>query len=152
MAEDHDISTADRTLPAQVYVADTGTARGRGVFAAQSFRAGDLIESSPVLVLYLPFDALPPRIQRIAFNWGGLTGGQRSAAVAYGYGSLYNHNNPSNLRFEAESGKEVINYYAVRDIAIDQELTINYNSSSGDSISQRDDWFELNGIVPIIKA
>ncbi len=147
-----DISLQERIFPALGYVKDTGTERGRGVFAARHFVEGDLIEASPVLVLYKDFDSLPPKIRRIVFNWGSLTGGERSTALTLGYGSLYNHNNPANIRFEADAAKEVINYYAARDIAIDEELTINYNSSNGQPVSDQDDWFERHGIAPIIDA
>ncbi len=147
-----DISLENKTFAALGYVKNTGTERGRGVFAARNFVEGDLIESSPVLVLYVGYDSLPPKIRRVVFNWGSLTGGKRATAVALGYGSLYNHNNPANIHFEADAVKEVINYYAAQNIAIDEELTINYNSANGQPVSQHDDWFERNGIVPIIDA
>jgi uncharacterized protein len=150
LENDTDSSPQDMIFPALGYVADTGTEKGRGVFAARHFEEGDLVESSPVLVLYVSFDSLPPKIRRVVFNWGSLIKGPKSTALSLGYGSLYNHNNPANLRFEANASKNVINYYAAHVIAKGEELTINYNSANGSNVSQRDDWFERHGIVPIV--
>ncbi len=36
---------------APVWVQDTGTPRGRGVFAARNFAVGEVVEHAPVLVL-----------------------------------------------------------------------------------------------------
>jgi hypothetical protein len=38
--------------PPSVYVKDTGTAKGRGVFALRDFTAGEVIELCPVVRVY----------------------------------------------------------------------------------------------------
>ena len=58
--------------PADVYVKDTGTIKGRGVFALRDFAEGEVVEQCPVIILLRAYDQLPPRIQTMVFNWGNL--------------------------------------------------------------------------------
>jgi hypothetical protein len=132
-----------------IYIQDTGSEKGRGVYAGRDFQEGELIEAAPVLILFRPFTELPPRIRQIVYNWGELTKGPPASAAIYGYGSLYNHDNPANIRYKANAEEEVMNYFAARDIVKDEELTVNYNAAQGEPISEKDDWFELHGIQPI---
>ena len=138
-------------MPPDAYVQDTGTEKGRGVFANRNFKKGELIESAPVLVLLKPFQELPPRIQTIVYNWQGLTKGKtHSTGLIYGFGSLYNHNNPANMRYEANADDEIMYYYAAEDIDKDEELTVNYNDANGSPVSKDDNWFREHNIKPII--
>jgi hypothetical protein len=130
--------------PPALCIRDSGTARGRGVFAGRAFRAGELVEASPVVVLDAPFDALPPALRRMVFAWPGSS----RHALALGYGSLYNGANPANLRFERDTVHGAIRFFAVRDIAVGEELTINYSAPDGREASPHDDWFVDHGIRP----
>lgn len=136
-------------LPPTTLIKDTGTEKGRGVFADRDYREGELIEEAPVVVLYEPFNELPAPLKTIVFNWGNLAQTKTCSAVALGFGSLYNHNNPANMRFAADSDRETLQYIAARDILVGEELTINYNSASGGPESDEDDWFKRNNITPI---
>ena len=130
-----------------VYIKDTGTEKGRGAYAARDFKAGELIEECPVIVLIRPIAQLPPRIKTMVFNWGNLTKTQASTALALGFGSMYNHANPASIRYEAVLENESMRYIAVRDIKKDEELTINYNAGGGSHVSDKDSWFEARGIA-----
>lgn len=132
--------------PAEVYIKDTGTIKGRGVFASRDFSAGDLVEVCPVIILLRPYNQLPPRLKTMVFSWGNLTNTSPSSALALGFGSLYNHDNPANLRYQAMADDEVLHYIAVDDIKKDDELTINYNTGGGSPTSDNDSWFEQRGI------
>ena len=123
-------------------VRDTGTERGRGVFASRRFVSGEVVEVAPVLVLKVDYDALPALLKTYVFDWTTLTGVPRSQAVALGYGSMYNHANPANLRYIADARQNVMRYVAVRDIEPDEELTINYNAEGGVHEWDDDNWFE----------
>jgi SET domain-containing protein len=123
-------------------VRDTGTERGRGVFASRRFVSGEVVEVAPVLVLKVDYDALPALLKTYVFDWTTLTGVPRSQAVALGYGSMYNHANPANLRYVADARQNVMRYVAVRDIEPDEELTINYNAVGGVHEWDDDNWFE----------
>jgi SET domain-containing protein len=135
-----------RMHPPEVYVADTGT-MGLGVFAARAFRAGELVEEAPVLVLQSGQDALPMLLRQRTFSWGKLTGTRDgSEALVWGHGSLYNHASPSNLKFAARPETGTMVFSAARDIAADEELTINYEGDGGSSTSTDDRWARRHGI------
>jgi SET domain-containing protein len=119
--------------PPSVYVKDTGTPKGRGVFAARRFGVGDVIEECPVMLLKKPYETLHKELKTIQ-------------ALALGYGSLYNHSNPSNLRYETDGEALLLRLVAVRGIEPDEELTINYNADAGAPVSDEDWWFEEKGI------
>jgi hypothetical protein len=137
--------------PPDVYLADTGTAKGRGVFARRDFAAGELVEECPVLLLSVPFWVLPQEIQRVVFNWGALARIAAGDAVALGYGSMYNHDNPANLTYQADPGKLTLKFIAVRPIRAGEELTINYNSlGGGPTWDEKDNhWFVRMNVQPV---
>ena len=133
--------------PSDLCVKDTGTDMGRGVFAKRSFEEGEVVEVATVLVLKTDFDALPELLQNYVFNWTALTAGASDQhALALGYGSMYNHDNPANLRYGADIGKGVMRYVAARPIQEGEELTINYNAWGGVPASDHDNWFDRRGI------
>ena len=139
-----------RILPPDVYVGDTGTPKGRGAFAARAFRAGELVEACPVVPFNLTVGDIPKDIERIMFGWGFLIGEPGPQAIVLGYGSVYNHDNPANMRYEADAGAQVLRFLAVRDIAADEELTVNYNALGGGAEWDDDAWFRRMKIKPIV--
>lgn len=136
---------SDGSVP-PIYVCDTGTPRGRGVFAGQDIGAGELIEASPVVVIDTPFEQLPIVLRRMVFSWCAGNGSQEAHALALGYGSLYNGANPANVRFERDVGQLLVRFVAARDIARGEELTINYSAGDGSVASKDDAWFAEHGI------
>jgi hypothetical protein len=136
--------------PVEAYIKETGTAKGRGVFAAREFKKGEVVEVAPVIVMHRPFEVVPPVLKTVVFNWTNLAGFPQPAfAIALGYGSMYNHDNPANMIYKADSEAKTIHYIAVTDITKDEELTINYNSGGGSAVSDSDDWFQKRGITPV---
>jgi len=135
--------------PACVYVKETGTPKGRGVFAARPFGAGEVVEECPVILFKKPFEVLHKELKTFVFHWPAPEGSAATQALALGYGSLYNHANPSNLRYEADRGSLVLRYVAVREIAPDEELTINYDAYGGAPESADEWWFEEKGIEAV---
>ena len=138
--------------PSKVYLQDTGTAKGRGVFAQCDFAEGAVVEECPVILLTIPFDLLPPQLQNVVFSWGVLAKTDSSTALALGYGSLYNHDNPANMRYVANPARCTLSFIAVRDIRSGEELTINYNAVGGDATWHDDNWFDHMNIRPIVSA
>lgn len=132
--------------PPDLCVKDTGTEKGRGVFALRRFAKDEVVETAPVLVLRVDYDALPELLKTYVFDWTTLTGVPRSQGVALGYGSMYNHDNPANLRYVADARQSVMRYVATRDIEAGEELTINYNGLRGAPEWDDDNWFERVGI------
>jgi hypothetical protein len=130
----------------RIFVRDTGTPRGRGVFAGREFRAGEPIESCPVVVIEAPFEQLPQALQRMLFSWPAAAASPAVHALALGYGSLYNGANPANLRFERDVARGLLHLVAARNIACGEELTLNYSAADGAALSQDDAWFAEHGI------
>ena|ERR1700733_3963624 len=122
---------------------DTGTRKGRGVFTLRALSTGDQVEVCPVLILLKEEREWPQIIETRVFDWSALT--DRRApfchALALGFGSMYNHANPANVIYKADSDNEVLGFYAARDISVDEELTINYNETYGATESKEDVWF-----------
>ena len=129
-------------------VRPTGNQRVRGVYAPTDLHVGEIVEVCPVVLLPGPFTALPPEIRRITFPWGLLTGEGDSHAIAYGYGGIYNHANPANLRYAALADIGCLQFTAARAIQDGEELTINFNSLTGDVASDTDTWFQALGLQP----
>lgn len=135
-------------LPPEVYVKDTGTVKGRGVYALRNFAKDEVIEEAPVLLLDLGHYDLPAALTCYAFSWKGLTGDVSGQAIAMGYGGLYNHSNPANMRYVADSERQSLLFIAVRDIVESEELTINYSGVAGIATSEADSWFDSHQIAP----
>ncbi|HET9896582.1 MAG TPA: SET domain-containing protein-lysine N-methyltransferase [Streptosporangiaceae bacterium] len=118
----------------ELYVAFSDR-HGRGVFAARDFAANAVLEICPVLVV--------PVAQRTAVNttvlfdycyeWDG------GAGLALGFGSLYNHSYEPNAHYRQHIDRGLVIVTALRDIAKDQEITINYR---GDPADQSPVWYD----------
>ena len=133
-------------IPCAGHVKDTGTPKGRGVFAARPFHKGDVVEICPVILVRCTFDEVPRDLRMVLFGWKALTGLDGVLAMALGYGSLYNHDNPANMRYAATGDGQGLIFIADADIGQGEELTINYNSAGGLSRSTVDNWFIDNKV------
>jgi hypothetical protein len=129
-----------------VAVRDTGTVKGRGVYALRPFNTGDIVEESIVLIVW--YDAIPEVLKNIVFNWEALTITQKGSALALGFGSMYNHANPANLKYVPDTVNQSLRFIAVKDIQVGEELTINYNAIDGGPNSEMDHWFSERKIEP----
>ena len=133
-----------------VYVRETNTSKGRGAFAARAFRAGETVERCPVVLFTGQFTSVPEEVRTLLFNWGVLAGGPTMHCLPLGYGSMYNHENPANMRYQADAQAKVLRFVAVRDIAEHEELTVNYNAVGGGHQSEEDTWFRVLGVEPYV--
>jgi len=105
---------------------------GRGVFASTDITSGDTIEITPMLVVDSASMAWVLRITPLRnyfFQWGK---DRRKAAIALGFGSLYNHSFKPNAVYEKQIEKGVITFTARQDIQKGEEITINYNGHPED--------------------
>jgi len=106
--------------------------KGRGVVAQRSFAAGQTIERAPVIVI--PANEAPlirdTRLAHYYYEWGDDC---RSAAIALGCGSLYNHSYAPNAGFEFRETEECLEFFALREIEPGEEITINYNNLGPDA-------------------
>ncbi|MCB0562304.1 MAG: SET domain-containing protein-lysine N-methyltransferase [Lewinellaceae bacterium] len=115
---------------------------GRGVFTAAPILEGSLIEVCPVIVM-------PGNHRRhldetglydYYFIWGEEDG---QCAIALGYGSLYNHSFEPNSEYRADLTGLTLDFYALRDIAAGEEITVNYN---GDPDKRDKLWFSARAL------
>ena len=136
-----------------VYIRETGTARGRGVFAARAFASGETIEKCPVILLGGSFASIPDEVRKVLFNWGELANVPRAHCLALGYGSLYNHRKAANVRYAAGAEAGLLVFTAQRAIAAHEELTINYDDASGrHTASEAPDWYTRMGMAQLEQA
>lgn len=134
-----------------IYAKHTGTPKGRGVFAARDFKEDEGIEACPVVLLRGPIGQLAEPVRVLVFDWTKLVGATMPNlhALALGFGSLYNHANPSNLRYSAIEAQRLIVFVADRDIKAGEELTINYSGEMGVSTSD-DDWWPRRHAITMV--
>ncbi len=118
--------------------ADDSPGRGRGVFAGRPFQKSDLIEACPVIVLSASETALidGTRLYDYYFGWE-----RDQAAIALGFGSLYNHSKSPNAMYVKDYTSGVIRVHAIADIDPGDEIFIKYNN--GKSGSTESLWFDV---------
>ena len=88
---------SEQFQPSLGYLAPTGDVRGTGVFASRDIEDGEVVEIAPVLLLETDFEKLETELKRRVFNWERLASFPGVSAIALGYGSMYNHDNPANM-------------------------------------------------------
>jgi uncharacterized protein len=114
--------------------------RGRGVFAARWFQAGEVIEICPVIAVssddVAKLDDTP--LYNYYFGWGTENKG---AAIALGFGSLYNHSYAPNAAYRKSEADSTISFFAVKPIAPEDEILITYNFGDTENCGQL--WFDV---------
>jgi SET domain-containing protein len=114
--------------------------RGRGVFATRRFAPNETIEVCPVIALS-EADARKlddTGLYDYYFGWGK---DGKQAAIALGYGSLYNHSVTANAQHRKNAEDATVTVVAVREITPGEEIFIQYNIGTGET--QQTMWFEV---------
>jgi SET domain-containing protein len=113
--------------------------RGRGVFTSEDITKGTTIEVSPVIVLNAADRANVEKtlLHDYIFEWGE---DHKSAAVALGYLSIYNHLAEPNCLYQMDFEAQTISIITLRNIQAGEELFINYMNAEG--ASDKPVWFE----------
>jgi hypothetical protein len=88
----------------------------------------------------------------MVYHWDWRPDGNGTSALALGYGTLYNHDSPANMRYEVDRQSRLIRFIAVRNIFADEELTVNYSGDDGTSIAKDDWWFREKDQTPILST
>ncbi len=101
--------------------------RGRGVFATEAIQMNATIEIAPVIVLTKEHRNIVEQtlLYDYIFEWGE---DHKSAAVALGYVSIYNHSIHPNCVYEMDYENDRISIITIKDIQVGEELFINYNA------------------------
>lgn len=129
-----------KQLPAEkIYLADSSiTNAGRGVFALDQIKEGELIERCPII--YLTEQDYPLTKQTTLLNYYFLNESENRAAVALGLGSLYNHSYEPNATYKKCLEEGFIDFVALKEIKVDEEITVNYNY--GNPEDKKDLWIK----------
>ncbi|WP_168186266.1 SET domain-containing protein-lysine N-methyltransferase [Hydrocoleum sp. CS-953] len=94
--------------------------KGRGVFTEEEIPAGALVLVEPVLILS-DFEQMESNaLLDYLFQMGDLKG------VSLGIGTFSNHSDNPNMQVKRLVDEERSEFYALRDIAIGEELTHKY--------------------------
>lgn len=113
--------------------------KGRGVFALEAIPEGTVIEECPVIVV--PEEELQllgaTILSNYFFRWGPC---EDEAAIALGYGSLYNHAREPNAVYVRKYEARVLAFVSLREIKASEEITVNYHGGFGD---RSPPWFEV---------
>jgi SET domain-containing protein len=112
--------------------------RGRGVFATEPIEAQTILEISPVLIFSMVDrkKAEETLLYNYIFEWGD---GHEMGALGLGYISIYNHSYQPNCSYQMDFENELMTITAIHDIAMGEELFINYNA---DPLDQSPIWFD----------
>lgn len=104
---------------------------GRGVFTTEAIKANRVIEISPVIVLSTADrkEVEKTKLHNYIFEWGYR---RRKAALGMGYISMYNHDYDANCVYEMDFENEIMYITTIKNIAVGEELFINYNATPDD--------------------
>ena len=115
------------------YVGESTTLKGiRGIFAQRKINEHELIESCPIIIF--PKNQEPEIDATVLgsydYNWD-----DGNSCFVLGYCVLTNHSYVPNCCYERDFEHKIMKYRAIREIAIDEEIFINYNGNSTDSLT-----------------
>ncbi len=114
--------------------------KGRGMFTREAIPANTIIEVAPVIVMTREERRQldNTRLHDYIFEW--TPEGKDLCCMAQGYISVYNHSYASNCEYFMDYDNNTIEIKTMRDIAPEEELTINYN---GDWNNETLVWFDV---------
>ena len=114
---------------------------GRGVFATQKIKKGEVIEVCPLIIV--PKSDMSNLRESILVTYFFYFGKNKERlAVAFGSGSIYNHSYTPNATYQIRVKKKTIDFIAIKDIKKNEEITFNY--SFGNPKNKNPLWFEVN--------
>ena len=104
---------------------------GRGVFARTSIKKGAVIEACPIIVISKKDykDIAKTVLAGYVFCWGK---DDSLAALALGFGGLFNHATCPNAAFKKRLSTGEIVFRAIQDIKMNEEIRIDYGYPSPD--------------------
>jgi SET domain-containing protein len=116
----------------KIYLSDSKIENaGRGVFAAVAIKGGETIELAPVVEVSEVPEADYPLKKTELFNYY-FRWRENVVAVGMGFASLYNHSCEPNATYKKKVEEDLLEFVAIKDIAKDEEITVNYNYGDPD--------------------
>jgi len=99
--------------------------KGRGVFANADIAPGEIIEVCQLILVDM--SDIQGILEAYIFEYK-----KNVAALALGNGSLYNHSDRPNAEFYFNYKKKVLIFRALKPIAADSEITVNYRYTASE--------------------
>ena len=95
---------------------------GRGLYATRNIKAGEVVETSPVLILdeWEASKITSTKLNLYVFDWG------KESAIALGVGSLFNHSVRRNVTYSNNARTSEIVFTALCDIKEGHQLFIKH--------------------------
>ena len=100
-----------------------GGENGHGVLSCDYIDAGEIVEECP----YIELEDDAVKISQLNDYLFRIDDGKY--ALALGAGSLYNHKNQPNIKYEIDEDKKVIRFIATREIIPSEELYVSYGKN-----------------------
>ncbi len=124
----------NKLLPSnKIYISDSKiTKAGRGVFARVDIKRGEVIERCPVIEIPEHIAASVNESILVTYIYY-LGKNKERLMLALGFGSIYNHTDSPNTKYEEKYEERLIEFIAITDIKKGDEITVNY--SQGQSIT-----------------
>jgi len=99
---------------------------GRGVFAGERIRKGEVIETCPVIPLSEADETKlsETALDKYMFAWSRKP---RRSCIALGFGSLYNHSSTPNAVACRIQSRTEIEFVAIREINEEEQILTNYD-------------------------
>jgi len=104
--------------------------KGRGVFSTADILEASIIEVCPLIII--PKSELENLDKTKLYDYYFVWDEDGSAAIALGYGSLYNHSDVPNAEFSFQKANKSLIVKSITDISTDQEITVDYTGGSGE--------------------
>lgn len=101
---------------------------GRGVFAKENIKAGEIIENCHFTILDQKYPYVDKKLLEYIFSWPKSTANGRSAVV-WGFGSIYNHSKYNNADWETDEENNLFKFFAIKDIVSGEEIFTNYGEA-----------------------
>lgn len=94
---------------------------GKGVFTNKPIKLGETVEIAPYLLVPINDISENNILKDYVFQCDKF-----NHLLVLGYGSMYNHQDNPNLRYQYNDDQTMFSYLANRDIECDEELCISY--------------------------
>jgi len=104
--------------------------KGRGVFSTADIPESNIIEVCPLIII--PKSELENLDKTKLYDYYFVWDEDGSAAIALGYGSLYNHSDTPNAEFSFQKANKSLIVKSISEIKIDEEITVDYTGGSGE--------------------
>lgn len=115
----------------KVYIKESnvGGNYGRGVYAREDIKKGEVFEKAEII------EDKEQVLRGIILDYTFNLQSRGRNAMAFNAGSIYNHSDEPNAKYYLDDNKNIIVFYALKDIGKDEEIIVSYG----------DKWWKIRG-------